>query len=391
LTPSATSLPALPSRPATWVDVDLACLERNARVLARLAAVPLMAVVKANGYGHGALAAAAAALRGGAAWCGVARPEEALELRRGGIGCPILLLGWSPPQALPELIAAGVSLTVWSTEQVSEIAAAARSLGRRARLHLKLDTGMSRLGLPPEEIVELARAVAHTDGVTQEGLFTHYACADDPSSDVTADQERRLREAAASLAASGLGPGLVHAANSAATLKRPTSRFDLVRVGIALYGLEPSPTCPLPGELQAALSWRAVLTQVKTLPAGRGVSYGHAYTTSRSERIGTVAVGYGDGFRRSPGNLVLVAGERVPVVGRVCMDQILVQLDSVPQAKAGDEVVLIGAQSGGRLRAEDLARAWGTISYEVVCGITARVPRRHASAATSLDPDPVSN
>ena len=376
MTPSATGVPVLPSRPATWVDVDLACVERNARALARLAAVPLMAVVKANGYGHGAVAVAGAALRGGAAWCGVARPDEALELRRGGVGSPILLLGWAPPQTLPELIAAGVSLTVWSPEQVSEIAAAARSLSRRARLHLKADTGMSRLGLTPEEIVELARVVAATEGVTQEGLFTHYACADDPASEVTADQERRLRELAAALAAGGLRPGLVHAANSAATLTRPTSRFDLVRVGIALYGLEPSPTCPLPRDLQPALSWRAVLTQVKTLPAGRGVSYGHAYTTSRRERLGTVAVGYGDGFRRSPGNLALVGGTRVPVVGRVCMDQVLVQLDSVPEAKAGDEVVLIGAQAAERLRAEDLARAWGTISYEVVCGITARVPRR---------------
>ena len=377
MTPSTAGITALPSQPATWVDVDLARIESNARVLTRLATVPLMAVVKANGYGHGAIAAAMAALRGGAAWCGVARSDEAMELRRGGVGCPILLLGWPPPQTLPELIAAGVSLTVWSLEQVSEIAAAARTLGRRARVHLKADTGMSRLGLPPEDMVEFARAVAATQGVTQEGLFTHYACADDPASGVTADQERRMSELAAALAAAGLRPGLVHAANSAATLTRPTSRFDLVRVGIALYGLEPSPTCPLPSGLGAALSWRAVLTQVKTLPAGRGVSYGHTYTTSRRERIGTVAVGYGDGFRRSPGNLALVGGKRVPVVGRVCMDQVLVQLDSVREARAGDEVVLIGEQAVERLRAEDLALAWGTITYEVVCGIAARVPRRH--------------
>ena len=244
MTPSTAGVPALPSRPATWVDVDLARIERNARVLTRLATVPLMAVVKANGYGHGAVAVAGAALRGGAAWCGVARSDEAMELRRGGVGCPILLLGWAPSQTLPELIAAGVSLTVWSPDQVSEIAATARTLGRRARVHLKVDTGMSRLGLPPEEIVEFARVIAATDGVTQEGLFTHYACADDPASEVTADQERRLREVAAALAAGGLRTGLVHAANSAATLTRPTSRFDLVRVGIALYGLEPSPTCP---------------------------------------------------------------------------------------------------------------------------------------------------
>jgi alanine racemase len=364
------------TRQATWIEIDLACVERNARQLARLATVPLMAVVKANGYGHGAVSVASAALRGGAAWCGVARPQEALELRRGGLGCPILLLGWAPPDALPELVAAGVSLTVWSPAQVDEIAAVARRLGRKARLHLKVDTGMTRLGLPLAETVDLARRVAAMEGVAQEGMFTHLACADDSSSPVTADQERQLREVVSAVSAAGIRPGLVHAANSAATLTRPSARFDLVRVGIALYGLEPSPLCPLPASLQPALTWKAVLTQVKVVPPGRGVSYGHTYTTRGLERIGTVAVGYADGYRRVEGNSALVGGRRVPVVGRVCMDQVLVQLDGVPTAQAGDEVVLIGAQSGAVLRTEDLAMVWGTISYEVVCGITARVPRR---------------
>jgi len=368
--------PSTRTRPATWVEIDLACVERNARHLARLATVPLMAVVKANGYGHGAVSVASAALRGGAAWCGVARPEEALELRRGGLGCPILLLGWASPDALPELVALSVSLTVWSAAQVDEIAVVARGLGRKARLHLKVDTGMARLGLPLAETVELARRVAATQGVAQEGVFTHFACADDPNSPVTADQERQLGEVVSALTAAGIRPGLAHAANSAATLTRPTARFDLVRVGIALYGLEPSPLCPVPASLQPALAWKSVLTQVKVVPPGRGVSYGHAYTTTAHERIGTVAVGYGDGYRRADGNVVLVGGQRVPVIGRVCMDQVLVQLDGAPAAQAGDEVVLIGSQAGEVLRTEDLARAWGTISYEVVCGITARVPRR---------------
>ena len=364
-------------RLATWVEVDLACLEANVRHLARMASVPLMAVVKANGYGHGAVPVASAALRGGATWCGVARPEEALELRRGGLGCPILLLGWAPRETLPELVAGSVSLTVWSTSQVDEIAGVAGSLGRKARLHLKVDTGMARLGVPPSEAVELARRIRDADGVSLEGLFTHFACADDPGSGVTQAQESELRWVESALAAAGLRPGLVHAANSAAILVRRDARFDLVRPGIALYGLEPSPQCPLPPALQPALSWKAVLTQVKVVPPGRGVSYSHRYTTTRDERIGTVAVGYGDGYRRTDGNQVLVGGRRVPVVGRVCMDQALVQLDAVPEARAGDEVVLIGAQGGERLRAEDLAAAWGTIAYEVVCGITARVPRRY--------------
>ncbi len=374
---SSAPAPRTAPRLATWVEVDLACLETNVRHLVRLASVPLMAVVKANGYGHGAVPAATAALRGGATWCGVARPEEALELRRGGLGCPILLLGWAPREALAELVAGSVSLTVWSASQVEEIAGVARTLGRKARLHLKVDTGMARLGVQPPEAVEFARRIGETDGVTLEGVFTHFAYADDPASGVTQTQESELRSVESALTAAGLRPGLVHAANSAGMLLRRSARFDLVRPGIALYGLEPSPLCPLPSALQPALSWKAVLTQVKVVPSGRGVSYSHQYTTARDERIGTAAVGYGDGYRRTDGNQVLVGGRRVPIVGRVCMDQVLVQLDAAPEARAGDEVVLIGAQDGERLRAEDLASAWGTIAYEVVCGITARVPRRY--------------
>jgi alanine racemase len=373
-TPASRAAPRL----ATWVEVDLACIEANVRHLARLASVPVMAVVKANGYGHGAVRAASAALRGGATWCGVARPEEALELRRGGLGCPILLLGWAPRESLPELVAGSISLTVWSASQVEEIAAVARTLGRKARLHLKVDTGMTRLGIPPSEAVEFARQIRDAEGVTLEGLFTHFACADDPASGVTQAQESELRQVESTLRAAGLRPGLIHAANSAAILLHRNARFDLVRPGIAAYGLEPSSGCPLPPDLKPALTWKAALTQVKVVPPGRGVSYSHRYTTTRDERIGTVAVGYGDGYRRIDGNQVLVGGKRVPVLGRVCMDQVLVQLDTVPEARAGDEVVLIGAQGGERLRAEDVAVTWGTIAYEVVCGITARVPRRYA-------------
>ncbi len=376
MTSPSTASSAAP-RQATWVEVDLARIEGNVRHLVRVASVPLMAVVKANGYGHGAVPAASAALRGGATWCGVARPEEALELRRGGLGCPILLLGWAPRETLPELVAGSVSLTVWSASQVEEIVAVARTLGRKARLHLKVDTGMARLGIPPSEAIEFARSIRAADGVTLEGLFTHFACADDTASGVTQAQELELRRVESALSAAGLRPGLIHAANSAAVLVRQNARFDLVRPGIALYGLEPSPLCPLPSALQPALSWKAALTQVKVVASGRGVGYNHRYTTTGDERIGTVAVGYGDGYRRADGNRMLIGGRRVPVVGRVCMDQVLVQLDAVPEARGGDEVVLIGAQGGERLRAEDLAEIWGTIAYEVACGITARVPRRY--------------
>ncbi len=278
---------------------------------------------------------------------------------------------------LAELVASSVSLTVWSAAQLDEIAAAARTLGRTAKLHLKVDTGMTRLGVEPQEAVGLARRIHEAEGVELEAVFTHFACADDPACGVTVSQEASFRQVVSALSAAGLRPGLIHAANSAATLQRPTARFDLVRLGIALFGIEPSPTCPLPPELKPALTWKAVLTQVKIVPPGRGVSYGHHYTTTREERLGTVAVGYGDGYRRTDGNIVLVGGRRVPVVGRVCMDQLLVQLDGVPDARMGDEAVLIGTQGQERLRTEDVAAIWGTLSYEVVCGITDRVPRRY--------------
>lgn len=366
-----------PPRTATWADVDLACITANTRHVARLASVPVMAVLKADGYGHGAMPVAMAALRGGATWCGVARSEEALDLRRRGLDCPILLLGWAPNALLHELIASSVSLTVWSLAQVEEIAAAARVLGQTARVHLKVDTGMTRLGVEPHEAVELARGIRDAEGAELEAVSTHFACADDPASGVTDAQETLFRQVVSALSAAGLRPGLIHAANSAATLLHPTARFDMVRLGIALCGIEPSATCPVPPELKPALTWKAVLTQVKVVPPGRGVSYGHHYMTTRQERIGAVAVGYGDGYRRTEGNVVLVGGRRVPVVGRVCMDQLLVQLDAVPEAKMGDEAVLIGTQGQERLRTEDVAAIWGTLSYEVVCGITDRVPRRY--------------
>lgn len=366
-----------PPRAATWADVDLTCVTANTRHLVRLASVPLMAVLKADGYGHGAMPVAMAALRGGATWCGVARSDEAVDLRRRGLDCPILLLGWAPNGLLPELVASSVSLTVWSAAQVDEIASAARVVGQTAKVHLKVDTGMTRLGVEPQEAVELARRIHDTQGIELEAAFTHFACADDPACGVADRQETLFRQVVSALSAAGLRPGLIHAANSAATLQRPSARFDLVRLGIALFGIEPSPTCPLPPELKPALTWKAVLTQVKMVPPGRGVSYGHHYTTTREERIGAVAVGYGDGYRRIDGNVVLVGGRRVPVVGRVCMDQLLVQLDAVPEARMGDEAVLIGTQGQERLRTEDVAAIWGTLTYEVVCGITDRVPRRY--------------
>jgi alanine racemase len=360
---------------STWVEIDLDAIAANAEAVLARAGVPLMGVVKANAYGHGAVASAKAAVRGGAAWCGVARIDEALQLRQAGLDCPILLLGYISPGRISEAINNHISITVWDAEHVARISAIARSARQPARLHLKVDTGMSRLGVQPDNAPDLARLLAGAPRVIFEGLFTHFARADEPDQTSTDRQVDSFRQVVEQLQELGLRPPWIHAANSAASLNRPAAHFNLIRLGISLYGLKPSHEFPLPGELRPALCWKTVLSQVKTLPPGRGVSYGHLYTTHGPERIGTVPVGYGDGFRRVNGNQVLVRGVRVPVVGRVCMDQVMVQLDAVPEAREGDEVVLIGRQGEECITAEEVARQWGTINYEVVCGISARVQR----------------
>lgn len=360
---------------STWVEVDLKTIEANARCLRSMMGNELMAMIKANAYGHGAVPTARAALKGGASWLGVARIEEALEVRQAGLDCPVLILGYTPPARLDEALAENISMAVWNQEQLEAASAAACRTGNSARLHLKVDTGMSRLGVQPQEALDLAHQVAAAPGVIFEGLFTHFARADEPEAEANRVQESLFDSILNSLDEAGLRPHLIHAANSAAALTRPHARLDMVRIGISLYGMNPSCECPNPAEIRPALAWKSVLSQVKTLPPGRGVSYGHEYVTRDYERIGTVPVGYGDGYRRASGNSVLIGGKRVPVVGRVAMDQLMVRLDGIPQASPGDEVVLIGCQGDACLTADDVAQAWGTINYEVVCAIGPRVPR----------------
>ena len=334
-----------------------------------------MAIVKADAYGHGAVPVARAALLAGASWCGVARLEEALELRMAGLECPILLLGYTPPGQMKAAVAQQVSMTVWTRDHIRQAAEAARLAGEPALVHLKLDTGMGRIGVIPEQVLPLAHLLAHTSGVIFQGLFTHLARADEPEREPTNAQEHLFREALAVLDAEGLRPPVVHVSNSAASLTRTDLAFDMVRLGIAMYGLHPSPSCHLPGAFHPALTWKTVLSHVKMLPPGSGVSYGHEYITKSQERIGTIPVGYADGFRKTASNLALVNGTRVPVLGRVCMDQCMLQLDAVPGARIGDEVILIGPQGSEEITVEDVAQRWGTINYEVVCAIGRRVPR----------------
>ncbi len=373
----------------TWVEVDLAAIQNNLRRTKALsdtrAGTPfrVMAVVKASAYGHGAEAVARAAASAGADWLGVARVPEGLALRAGGdapgrvSALPILVLGYTPPDLAAEAIGADLALTIFDVEAAKAYAASARALGRRARVHVKVDTGMGRLGVLPEDAVEFTRAVRALEGVEVDGVFTHFAGADLADQSSARRQLARFEAVLDALDGSGLRPSLVHAANSAAALALPAARYDLVRVGIALYGLHPSDDVPCPPDFVPALTWKAVVTQVKTLPPGHGVSYGSEYVTTETETVAVIPVGYADGFRRVPKNVneVLIHGQRTPVRGRVCMDQIIAGVSHIPGVRAGDEVVLVGKQGRETMSAEEVARRWGTINYDVTSGIMARVPR----------------
>ena len=360
---------------SNWVEIDLSAIKHNVAYVHQLTGVNVMAVVKANGYGHGDLPVAKAALNGGANWLGVARVDEALKLRQDGLDCPILLLGHTPTGRLTETINNQISLTVWENAQVKQASKIGIRLGKSARLHLKVDTGMGRLGTTPEGAIRLAKFINQQQGVILEGIFTHFARADEIDTNTSTKQETKFRHTLNELNSINITPRVIHAANSAASLTRPSACFDMIRLGIAMYGLNPSNEVRIPSSMTPALSWKSVLSQVKELPAKFGLSYGHEYQTKGKELIGTIPVGYADGYRRTKNNIVLVNGHRAPVVGRVCMDQILVKLDKKVEAQSGQEVVLLGVQGNERISAEEIAKSWNTINYEVVCGISSRVPR----------------
>lgn len=356
---------------SNWVEVRLSAIRGNVARIKKQTSAEILAVIKANGYGHGSREVAKAACQAGATWFGVARTDEALELRGTGLDCRILILGYTPGGRVREMILNDIAMAAWTPEHVQKAARIAESLSKPARIHLKIDTGMNRLGAPVEDALELASHINRSPHLILEGIFTHFAKADELQSPTTDEQENQFISILARLEAAHLKPAYIHAANSAASLTRPSSYFNLVRPGIAIYGLSPFSDHDIRENYLPALQWKAVLSHVKTVPPGEGISYGHIYTTRRTERIGTIPVGYADGYRRVDGNEVYLHGKRAPVIGRVCMDQIMVNLDHIPEAKSGDVVELLGEH----ITADDIARCWGTINYEVVCGIDTRVPR----------------
>ncbi len=366
----------------TWVEIDLNAIGSNTRHIKSLvgSSVQVLVALKADAYGHGALKVARTVLQNGATMLGVATVSEAVPLREGGIQAPILVFGYVPRWQMREAVRLGTSVTLYSNEAASSLSQAAVALGKSVKVHIKIDTGMGRLGIwyeQMDEIIDLVRKTRSLPGLELEGIYTHFAQADAEDQIHAHLQLARFQGVLEMLEEKGLRPPVVHAANSAATLTLPQARFDMVRPGIAIYGMDPSTDVHLPAGFRAALSFKTQVSQVKWIPAGEGISYGSTYITERPTCIAVLPVGYADGFRRSPRNWgsVLIHGKEAPLLGRVCMDQCMVDVTDIPQVRVGDEVVLIGRQGEATLSAEQVAERLRTINYEVVSEILARVPR----------------
>jgi alanine racemase len=380
------TLPELESRAEVVVDLD-AITDNVVTLRRRVPGAAMMTVLKADGYGHGLLESARAARAGGADWLGVAVLEEAMALRAAGDTGPLLTWLTVPGEQLVDAVEAGVDLTAYTLGELQEVAAAARLAGRRARLQLKVDTGLSRGGASAEQWPGLVAAAADAEqsgSVQVTGVWSHFACSDEPDHPANEDQEKAFAHALQDVDAVGLQPQVRHLCNSAGTLLRPGSAYDLVRCGIASYGLSPAPQVATSAELGLvpAMTVRARLAMVKRLPAGAGVSYGHTWAAVSDTTVGLVPVGYADGVPRAASSTasVLVDRRRRPVAGRVCMDQLVVDLGDGERVQAGDEVVLFGTGEDGAPTAQDWAEACGTISYEIVSRMGGRFRRRHVSS-----------
>jgi len=366
-----------------WAEIDTDAIRANVRMLADAAApAALMTVVKADGYGHGAVPVARAALDAGAQWLGVALVEEGAELRAGGIDAPVLVLSEPPPPAAPAVVALGLTPVAYTRPGIDALAKAVADSGADPLpVHLKVDTGMHRVGCTAADACSLAEMIAARDELRLEGVLTHFAVADEPDNPYTGEQLDRFEGVLGDLRRAGVQFDLVHAANSAALLAfTDQARFDLVRCGIAAYGVPPAPSLAGRVPLRPAMALKARVSHVKRLPAGARLSYGLRYTMPADGTVATVPVGYADGVPRAlsaTGGEVLVRGRRHPIAGTVTMDQLMVDVGDAP-VDVGDEVVLLGRDGDAEITADEWADRLGTIAYEIVCGIGARVPRSHS-------------
>lgn len=364
-----------------WVEIDVAALTRNAEVIATLVRpASVMVMVKSNGYGHGITIAARAALEGGATWLGVYTPEEALALRAAGFDARVLVVGWSPPATLDDLITAGIDVSVLDAGGLRAVAAAAD--GRRPRVHLKIDTGLHRLGVLPEAVESLVDALRDAgDRVEVAGIFTHFA---DAAEDVgfTVTQHARFLEAAEALRPVASG-ALLHTSGSAAILAHPAMHHDLVRAGIAFYGYPPVPG---PASLRPAMSVFCRVAQVRAIARGESVGYGRTWRAETARLIATATLGYGQGVPRALSNRghVAIRGRRCPIVGIVSMDQVGVDVSDVDGVAAGDTAMFIGEHDGVRIGADDVGELTGTLPHEILCGISEGIPRHPGITPAAL-------
>jgi alanine racemase len=359
---------------ATWLEINLAAVERNVQYIIRSTGTPFMAVLKGNAYGHGSVEVGKAALKGGAVWLAVARVDEALVLRNAGISAPILVLGVPPYAQVDAAIANTLTLPLASFEAADVYSQRAKALGRPLQVHLKVDTGMGRLGVLPEEILPLAKKARDLGDLDVNGLFSHFANADAQQHPLMDVQMKNFQAALTSLEEAGMRPRWAHLSNSPALFSYPAARFDMTRGAEALLGLNSFEYRSLPDEVQPVLTaWKTRLVSCKTVPDGWSIGYGSTYTTHGNELIGVISAGFGDGIRRLPGNEVLIDGQRVPVVGATCMDVVMVKL---PKPYPLDtEVVILGTSGKETITAIDIASRYNTVHVDLLTSITARVPR----------------
>jgi alanine racemase len=376
----------MPLRAQARIDLD--ALRANVAALrAKAPGAAFMAVVKADGYGHGMVPCARAALEAGAGWLGTATPEEALALRAAGLDGPVLCWLWTPGGPWRECVEAGIDVTVSALWALDEVVAAATAAGRTARVQLKIDAGLGRNGAQPADwpaLTAAARAAERSGRIRVTGVWAHFSCADEPGHPANAAELAVFRTALEQAAEAGLDPEVRHIANSPATLTLPEAHFDLVRPGVAMYGISPVPQLGGPADfgLRPVMTLAARLASVKRVPGGHGVSYGRQYVTPGETTLALVPLGYGDGVPRHASGTgpVLVAGKWRTVAGRVAMDQFVVDLGG-DAAEPGDTALLFGPGDQGEPTAEDWARACGTIAYEIVTRLGTRVPRVHTGAS----------
>ena len=361
----------------TYAIIDLDAIAANFRAIREKAGVPAMAVIKADAYGHGAIQVAQL-LQEDCAFFGVSSMAEALELRNAGLNTPILILGHTPPDAFPEAIRLGIRPTIFCLEDAQKLSGAAVAQGIIAPFHLAVDTGMGRIGFQAtEKDADICAIIAQLPNLKTEGLFSHFATADCQDLDFARVQLERFETFAQLLKDRGVTISICHMDNSAG-LMNFDRHFDMVRAGIVIYGLYPSDQVdPQRLPLQPALSWHSRVTHVKTLEPGRPISYGGTYVTSRDTRVATIPAGYADGYMRSLSNrfYVLIRGQKAPILGRICMDQMMVDVTHIPDVVPGDPVVLIGTDGKETITMEQIAETAGSFHYEFTCGISRRVPR----------------